>query len=237
VKFGLSGTSTIDFDAMVPPQSVENINGIQFIIYQKARSSPDSPAMLTIDYTYSNFSLQARPFLLSAVAIIVLVAYVSLRKIQMIRGQIEEGETVVLTPVDDLKEFCRLFEEKVGLFLEIEHMNEDYQKRKIKKREYMIRMDENNKQLRELDADIKKPKSNLVNAGGRFKEIIDDLDVLEAERQSVQDTLMALEFRYKEGKIPSKNAFEKLYSENFSKLKQIKNSIDSGLNELKAYYL
>ncbi len=238
VRFGLAGAVSVNFDSMVVPDEVDSIDGVQYIIYKKDLASPNSPAVIMIDYKFSNFSLQARPLIITVVSMIVLVAYVSLKKVKMVYGERKEGEGATLeTPVEDLKEFTQLFEEKVGLYIEIEHLNDDYQKRKIKKREYSIRIEGSNKQLKELDLDIKKPKSRLIALGGRFKEIIDDLDVLEAERQSVQDTLMALEFRYKEGKIPSKAAFEKLYGENISKLKQIKNAIDSGLNELKGYFL
>ncbi|MHA1371095.1 MAG: hypothetical protein ACTSRA_15445 [Promethearchaeota archaeon] len=63
------------------------------------------------------------------------------------------------------------------------------------------------------------------------------MDVLEAERQSVQDALLGLEKRYKEGKIRSRIAYERSYNQYSSRLKKIKSSIDSGIMELKSYYV
>jgi hypothetical protein len=236
----LPASAGIDFSKLnIFPTSVDNTAGNQELTYANEGASGQSATILTVMYTYSAADMQARPLLLALLAGIITSMAVLLRKASMRYKSTEIGGPVYAPelPVDMLKEFCATFVEKIALYIQFDQLNEDFKQRKIKKREFTLQVDDFTRNLRNLDDQIKVSKRRLTETGGRFKEIIEEFDVLEAERQTVQDALGALERNYKEGKIKSRVAFEKLYDNYETRLKKIQSSLDSGIQELKNYYL
>ena len=70
-----------------------------------------------------------------------------------------------------------------------------------------------------------------------YDNIIKKLDILDAERISVNDSLNLLESRYKRGKLPSKAAYQKLSSDFFNRRKKIDRTIDKYIQQLRSYLL
>jgi hypothetical protein len=63
------------------------------------------------------------------------------------------------------------------------------------------------------------------------------LDVLEAERDSVKDSLVLLESRYKRGRLPSRAAYLKLSDDFKKRRKKIDRTIDKLIQQLRSYIL
>ena len=222
---------------VLKPREVNNDGGTLMLIYLEDNLAPESTSDIVIKYKYSTFGLQSRPLLIALVVGLILSFAIISRKIAMQKSTRTDVSMDLEVPVDELKEFTTVFEEKIALYLEMDRINTDFKRRKIKKREFSIKIDDSNKRLKQLEEDIILSKKRLVEFGGRFKEIIEEFDVLEAERQAVQDSILALERRYKSGKIKSRVAYEKLYDNYTIRLKKIQGSLDNGINELKSYYL
>jgi len=235
VRIALPEASYIDFNLLnAKPTAVDNQNGMQYLIYRQSGTAPESSKVVTIMYEYSSLAMQTRPLIITLVVGLVATFLIIARKIFMHYEQPVSTVSEAL-PVEALKEFSSIFEEKVAAYIDLDTLNDDFQRRKIKKREFQIKVDDLTRKIKLLDNKIRPSKRNLVEFGGRFKEIIDELDLLEAERQSVQDSLITLERRYKDGQIKSRVAYEQLYDNYATRLKKIQGSIDSGVNELKSY--
>ncbi|MEX2680254.1 MAG: hypothetical protein Q6373_001520 [Candidatus Sigynarchaeota archaeon] len=236
VRIALPQASYIDFNLLnAKPVAVDNQNGMQYLIYRQLGTALESSKVVTIIYEYSTLAMQIRPLVITLVVGLVATFLIMARKIFM---HFEQPVVTVsdALPIEALKEFSSIFEEKVAAYLDLDTLNEDFQRRKIKKREYQIKVDDLTHRIKLLDNQIRPSKRKLVEFGGRFKEIIDELDLLETERQSVQDSLITLERRYKDGQIKSRVAYEQLYDNYASRLRRIQGSIDSGVNELKSYF-
>ncbi|MHA1683134.1 MAG: hypothetical protein ACTSUE_19500 [Promethearchaeota archaeon] len=235
IKVGLPQVKSVDFNNVnVLPEEVDNVDGVQYLIYRENAFSSFKSNLIIIHYKYSNFAMQARPLLISLVVGVVTSFLLIGKKIYQGRAQVYISATQDI-PRDSLKEYTSIFEEKIGLYLEMESLNDDFGRRKVKKREFSIKMNDFNRKLKKMEEEILYSKKKLMEYGGRIKEVIEDLEVLEAERQSVQDSLSMLESRYKAGKIKSRVAFEKLYDKYALRLRKIQSSLDSGVNELKSY--
>ncbi|MBD3187723.1 hypothetical protein GF325_12885 [Candidatus Bathyarchaeota archaeon] len=237
VKVGFPQANTINTDDLLSmPDEMDFSDGFQYLVFKESIMGPNSYKPINVQYTYSNFQLQGRPLLLALVfGVITSFFIVSTRLLRSTTREYVGPKRDI--PIDELREFTSIFEEKVGLYLSIERLNEDFGRRKIKKREFIIKIKDFTKKLKTLDEEIAYSKKKLIDFGGRLKEIIEDLDVLEAERQSVQESLLRLESQYKTGKIKSRIAFERLYDKYAVRLKKIQTAIDSGVNELKSYYI
>ena len=70
-----------------------------------------------------------------------------------------------------------------------------------------------------------------------FENIVKRLDVLEAERISVKDSLTLLESRYKRGRLPSRAAYQKLSDDFKKRRKKIDRTIDKLIQQLRSYLL
>ncbi len=236
VRVALPQASSIDFGLLnSKPEAVDSQNGVQQLIYRQSAVAAESSKVVTIMYEYSTLAMQTRPLIIALVVGLVAMFLIIARKVAM---RIEQPVLAVSAeiPVESLKDFTGIFEEKVAAYFDLDTLNEDFQRRKIKKREYQIKVDDLTRRIKVLDNQVRPSKRKLVEFGGRFREIIDELDLLEAERQSVQDSLITLERRYKDGQIKSRVAYEQLYENYAVRLRKIQSSIDSGVNELKSYF-
>lgn len=236
VRVSLPQSTSINFDLLnVLPEMIDNVGGEDVLIFARDAVSPVHTQLAYIEFSYSTFQLQARPLLIALVFGCIATVFVVARKATMGFKPVSEIVEAVEVPMDALGEFTTIFEEKVGLYIEMDRLNDNLKRGKIKKREYVIKIEESTKRVKNLDEDVKLAKRRLMDFGGRLREIVEELDVYEAERQAVQDALVGLERRYKEGKIKSRVAYEKLYDTYSSRLKRIQAGLDSGTNELKSY--
>ncbi|NMC05258.1 MAG: hypothetical protein GYA24_08610 [Candidatus Lokiarchaeota archaeon] len=235
-RIALPQASSIDFSLLNSnPSAVDNKDGVQYLIYRNAGATRFSSKVITVMYEYSSLAMQIRPLEITLVAGLIAMFFIIARK-AMLRYAQPVSTIAMDIPVDSLKDFTEIFEEKVAAYADLDTLNDDFQRRKIKKREYQIKVDDLTRRIKLLDNQVKPSKRKLLEFGGRFKEILEELDLLEAERQSVQDSLITLERRYKDGQIKSRVAYEQLYENYAVRLKKIQGAIDSGLNELKSYF-
>lgn len=185
---------------------------------------------LNIDITNSLFHFLARPILFLIIIVAICSSYVVAKRMLPSEERLFERITVVPTPI--ILEFCSLFEEKTSLVSELEKLDEDLKNRKIKKRIYRNQRKTAEKKILELNKDIEDLKINLRNAGGRFAQIANELEINEAERESAKDGLFNLEQRYLRKKI-SVVAYQKLSNDLENRHKKAKTKIDKLLFELR----
>jgi len=113
----------------------------------------------------------------------------------------------------------------------------DAKRKKIAKKNYKSILDKNTIKIDEIQQEIKPFKKLLNESSEVFDSIIKRLDVLEAERISIKDSLNLLESRYKRGRLPSRAAYMKLSDDFKKRRKKIDRTIDKFLQQLRSYLL
>ena len=121
--------------------------------------------------------------------------------------------------------------------LEIRIAEEDAKRKKLAKKSYNNLVSKNSTKIEQIKNEILPFKKSLIEAGEIFENIVQKLDVLDAERISVDDSINLLENRYKRGKLPSRQAYQKLSDDFFKRRKKIDRTIDKYIQQLRSYLL
>ena len=140
-------------------------------------------------------------------------------------------------PVTDIREYCSLLEEKNALLLEIRQAEEDVKRKKIIKKKYKNIVNKNTAKVDEIDKELVPFKKIVKEIDANFENIVKKIELLEAERVSVRDSLNLLEARYKRGRLPSKAAYLKLSDNFLRRQRKIDRSIDRTIQQLRSYIL
>lgn len=218
------------------PISIKRSQGATILEYKADYVSPGESKVIQFTFTIDLFDILTRPILFMLAIAIIASAFVLL-----IKSRKKEYDTTVLArdfiPVNEIREFCSLCEEKNALTIEIRQAEEDTRRRKIAKKKYKNILNKNTSKIEEIQKEIIPFKEVLIDTSEIFESIVNRLDVLEAERISVKDSLTLLESRYKRGKLPSRSAYLKLSDDFKKRRKKIDRIIDKLIQQLRSYLL
>jgi len=231
----IEGCNTIEFISN-PPFAIEESQSTKIIVYEFNNVSPLERKLLQFTYSVDLFNLLLRPIIL--LLIIALIASVYVLIVKLKRG--EEGLTLFkkeVIPVNEIREFCYLYEEMNALILEIRKTEDDAKHKKVAKKQYKNILTKNSAKIEQIKQEIIPFKQTLTKTNETFENIVKKLDVLDAERVSVNDSLNLLESRYKRGKLPSKAAYQKLSNDFMDRRKKIDRTIDKLVQQLRSYLL
>ncbi|MFX1364345.1 MAG: hypothetical protein ACFFCE_00680 [Promethearchaeota archaeon] len=235
IKIIIDGCENIDF-ITAPPESIKESHGTMIITYESDYVTPFESNIIQFTFTIDLFNLLLRP-----IAIMLLISFLAIIFVLFIKLRKEGSKTDLLKkefiPVNEIREFCSLYEEKNALFLEISQADEDQRRKKISKNNYKKILDKNTSKIDEIQKEIIPFKKTLSEINITFENVINKLDVLEAERISVKDSLNLLESRYKRGRLPSRAAFLKLSDDFKKRSKRIERNIDKLIQQLRSYLL
>jgi DNA-binding transcriptional MerR regulator len=140
-------------------------------------------------------------------------------------------------PISEIREFCSLYEERNALVLEIRKAESETKRKKLAKKTYKNLLSKNTAKIDQIKDEILPFKKILMETNNTFSNIVKRLDVIDAERTSISDSLNLLEARYKRGKLPSKAAYQKLSGDFFNRQKKLDRTIDKYIQQLRSYIL
>ncbi len=202
--------------------------------YSSSMVSPLHNRIIQVTFQVNGFWMMLRPFIFILLIAIMVSVYVFLRKIvrREVTSAIQERVNI---PTKSLQEYVSIYEEKSALLRELDQLNEDVKLKKVAKKEYNKRVSNIMEKKKEAEEDLKPLGKVISEADERFRKSIEKFQFYEAERLSVEDSLKALEARYRRGAIPSRSAYLKLTSDFIKRLEKIQNDIDKLLNEFKSY--
>ncbi|MFX0023802.1 MAG: hypothetical protein ACFE9S_15860 [Candidatus Hermodarchaeota archaeon] len=218
------------------PEAIKNSQGMVSIKYTSDYIAPGVNKVIQFTFTIDLFNLLLRP----VVFIIVFLSIVSIYVVLVKTRKKEKDLTAIkkeYIPVSEIREFCSLFEEKNALLLEIREIEEAAKRKKVSKKTYKNILTKNNSKIDEVQKEIIPFKKILMESSDIFENIIKKLDVLEAERLSVKDSLSLLESRYKRGRLPSRTAYIKLSDDFKKRQKKIDRTIDKLIQQFRSYLL
>jgi len=235
IKIIIDGCSSVDY-ITEDPEAIKRADGTTTLVYTSNTVSPEERRIIQFTFTIDYFDLLLRPIL-----IILTISLIASVYVLTIKTRKKDYGVPILKrefiPLSEIREFCALYEEKNALILEIRQTEEDAKRKKIAKKNLKNILNKNTAKIDEIQEELIPFKKILLEPGRVFESIIKRLDLLEAERFSIKDSLNLLESRYKRGRLPSRAAYRKL-SDNFKKKqKKIDRSIDKYLQQLRSYLI
>ncbi|MFX1325330.1 MAG: hypothetical protein ACFE8N_10250, partial [Promethearchaeota archaeon] len=208
IEIKIDGCFNVDF-ITEPPEAIKKADGSTSLFYTADIVPSIERKVIQFTFTLDLFDLLLRP-----ISFILIISLISAIFVLTVKTRRKEDDTPTLArefiPVNEIREFCALYEEKIASNLEIRQAEEDAKRRKIAKKNYKNILSKNTSKIDEIQKEIIPFKKVLLDTSETFSNIINKLDVLEAERMSIKDSLNLLETRYKRGRLPSKAAYLKL---------------------------
>lgn len=220
-------------DITVLPDGIDYFQGNTVLIYESDYVSPLETKDIQITFTVNYFNLILRPFIFILIFIMLSTVIVVRSKIRKTAkaGAIKKEDL----PLNEIREFCSLYDEKNALTLEMRQAEDDLKRKKIVKKKYKDILTGNTQKIEEITEELIPFKKALKETNPMFENIIKKMELLEAERISIKDSLNLLETRYKKGKLPSKAAYERLSEDFLDREKKIDRSIDKVVQQLRSY--
>jgi len=188
---------------------------------------------LLIRYIVTALPNYSRIFFFSVMIGLIAFIYVASRRF-LPRYIVTKGAYLVeeMIPVDLIREFTDLYDEKIGIILELEKLESDLAAGKVKKREYLSKKATLENELRNTIRKLEPVKEELRKVGRRYNEAVKKLEILEEERESAKASLDFLKRRYRLRKI-RKSVYEKLSEEQMKKLRKATEEIDRIIFDLR----
>jgi hypothetical protein len=235
VKLVLEGCSNIDYIS-IPPDAINQDSESKILIYNSEQVSPLESKEILVTFSINLIDLMFRPIIIILLIMGILSSFVLLIKTR------KKEETVIalkseLIPINEIREFCSLYEEKNALILEMRTAEEEARRKKLAKKSFKNLVSKNTNKIEQIKSEIQPFKKNLIESGEIFESIVKKLDVLDAERISVDDSINLLNNRYKRGKLPSRQAYQKLSDDFLKRRKKIDRTIDKYIQQLRNYLL
>ena len=219
-----------------PPDAIKKSQGATILVYKSDFVTPVEKMLIQFTFTIDLFDMLLRPVIFILIIAIVASTFVLITKTR--KKQYDKATiTREFIPVNEIREFSSLYEEKNALTLEIRQAEEDTKRKKMAKKKYKNVLNKNTSKIEEIQQEIIPFKKIIIETSEVFENIIKKLDVLEAERISVKDSLSLLESRYKRGRLPSRAAYQKLSDDFKKRRKKIDRTIDKLLQQLRSYIL
>ncbi len=234
IKIILDGVYRINFISH-PPDAIEYEIDKKILIYHEEIVSPKEKKFIQFTFTIDIFNLLLRPL-----AIILCLIGISSIFVVVVKTRKKEVGLLIpkeIIPSTEIREFCLLYEEKSALLIENRNLLEDLRYKKVSKPKFKNIITRNEKRIEEINKDLEPLQEILIETNETFANIIKRLEVLDAERQSIKDSLNLLEIRYKKGKLPSKTAYEKLTRDFIKRRNKVDRTIDRLIQQLRSYLL
>jgi len=231
----IEGCSNIDYASSLPEATFKTA-GTRVLVYNSENVSPLERKTILFTFTIDIFDLILRPLIF-----MLIIAFLSSAFVLIIKTKEREEQLSVFKkefiPTNEIREFCSLYEEKNALILEIRKAEDEAKRKKLAKKTYKNLLAKNTTKIDQIKEEITPFKKILMETNETFNNIVKKLDVLDAERFSVNDSLTLLETRYKRGRLPSKAAYQKLSDNFFNRRRKLDRTIDKYIQQLRSYLL
>lgn len=218
------------------PEAIQSSMGTTTLTYESDYVTPKEKNIIQFTFTIDLFAILLRPIIFTILFSLIASIYVLIIKTRK-REQDITALPKEFIPTNEIRELCSLYEEKIALTLEIRQAKEAAKRKKMAKKLYKNILNKNTSKVEEIQKEITPFKKILMETSETFEKIVKRLDVLEAERISVKDSLALLESRYKRGRLPSRAAYLKLSDDFNKRRKKIDRTIDKMIQQLRSYLL
>jgi len=205
------------------PCNVEKSVFQETITYVFSNVTPFHDLDFDLTYRYLAFWASFYPTLWMGVLVIIGCAIVLLWQAPK-----PPPVPVVLVPPEDLRSFVEAYEGKTRVLLELESMEEQLRKGRIPRRRYKVRKKMLEGRLSTFSRDLSSLREKIRTAGGRYADIMRQIEVAETMLEGVETDIRRVEARYRRGEI-SKGAYRRLLEEYHRRRERAKITIDGVL--------
>ncbi|MFX0188453.1 MAG: hypothetical protein ACFE8A_12045, partial [Candidatus Hodarchaeota archaeon] len=187
IKINIEGCFSLDY-VSEPTDAIEHTGNSLIIVFMSDYVSPLERKEIQFTFTINFFDIALRPLIF-----IILIALISSAYVLIIKSRKEEAVIAVfrkeLIPVNEIREFCSLLEEKSALILEIRQAEADVKRKKIIKKKYRNILNKNTSKIQEIENEIVPFKKIVMEVNATFENLVKKIELLETERVSVKDSL------------------------------------------------
>jgi len=231
----IEGCGRIDYMSSLP-EALHSAGNSKVLVYSIENVSPLVENDVLLTFTIDLFEILIRPVVFAMILALLSSIFVLVIKTLKREEQVSIFKKEFI-PTSEIREFCSLYEEKNALVLEIRKAESETKRKKLAKKTYKNILSKNTTKIDQIKEEIRPFKTKLLETSDTFSNIVKRLDVLDAERISISDSLNLLEARYKRGKLPSKAAYQKLSDDFFNRQKKLDRTIDKYIQQLRSYLL
>lgn len=185
-----------------------------------------------IKYTYNILWLSFRPslWIWALVALGCTIVYIWKRPKAAI--QVTVPTVAMRLHAEHIESFVSAYEEKKKALLEIKSLEVKARKRKIPRRRYKVRRKMLETRLNTLVRNLTELKEKLRAAGGRYADLMRQLEVAETDIGEIETNIESIEARHRRGEL-SLGAYRKLRAEYERRKKKAETTIDGILIRLR----
>ncbi len=181
-----------------------------------------------IIYTYNSLWLSFRPTLWIWALSILVCAIVLVWKRPKAAIPVTVPTVAVRLSPKIIKSFVTSYEEKKGILSELESLETGAKKRKIPRRRYKVRKRTLETRLNTLSRRLAEYKEKMRAAGGKYADLMRQLEVAETEINEVESNIRSIEVRHRRGDL-SLEAYRKLLSDYKRRKEQAETTINGVL--------
>lgn len=226
VNVSLPKEAQIEHLSSHPNSTITQADGNEILFYDFGMLLPGQIRSLTINYQYPIFLASISPlsWIFSFEIVLVAIGAAILMKRPM--------KMITKIPIEKIKRFINLQDEKIGLRFELEKSSEEIARGAISKHEYRRRRKSVEMRISELNRTLANLKSELKAGDPKYDQMIRRLDKAEAELEGLRVSDNQITTQYRSGRI-SKDAYESLSRDYRKRIEKARETIDIAIVTLR----
>jgi len=187
-----------------------------------------------VEYNYSWLNKLKMPLLIILACFGVGLMYVGVRSLagKTKIGVVVKPTRLEMIPVDILESLTKNYEEKLALKNQVKELGEKARRRKISKASYVKQRRTFEKRIESLQSTLNTVTSQARKYGKRYVEILRTLDLTEAEKDTIEQSIKDLDRRKRERKI-KKETYESLKKDLNKRLTRCERTLNKTLLDLR----
>lgn len=185
-----------------------------------------------ISYEYTPLWLSFRPTLWMWALAVAGCAIAVVWKRPRVPVPVAVPKVVVRLSPEHIRTFVTAYEEKRKIILEIKSLEARVRKGKIPRRRYKVRRRTLETRLNALSRNLSDLKEKLRAVGGRYRDLMHQLEVAETEINEVEANIESIEARHRRGEL-SLGAYRKLLADYKRRKEKSETTIDGILIRLR----
>ena len=190
---------------------------------------------VSVSYTYSLLWLSFRPTLWTwALAMFACALIAAWKKVKAPAKAVAVAVPTVAVKVtpEMLTSFVNTYEEKRKILAEIKSLEAAVSKGRIPRQRYKVQRKTLEIRLATVDRNLNELKGKLRSAGGRYADLMRQLEVAETEINEVEEGIRSVESRHRRGEI-TLEAYRKLLADYQRRKEKAETTIDGILLRLR----
>ncbi len=187
---------------------------------------------LQVIYTYNPLWLSFRPTLWIWALSLLGCAIALVWKRPKAAVQVAVPTIAVQLSPETIKSFVNSYEEKKGIISELESLEVRARKGKIPRRRYRVRKRTLETRLDTLSRKLAEYKERMRAAGGKYSDLMRQLEVAETEINEIKANIRSIEMRHRRGEL-SLEAYRKLLADYERRKEQDETTINGVLLRLR----